>query len=234
MFSQSVIESLGYYVYFLKDPRNDEVFYVGKGIGNRIFNHLNCALEVPDNSEKLDRIRDIVESGQEVIHYILRHGLSESSSFEIEAAIIDFIGMGNLSNLQGGHYSSDFGLKTTNEIKAMYQAEEFEPDAPVILININKLYRRDMTSEQLYEATRKSWVIGERRNSATYAIPTYKGLTREVFRIHEWFQVPEHGKNRWGFNGSLADEDIRKNYMYKSIKNHFKKGAANPIKYVGC
>ena len=31
MFSQAVIEKLGYYVYFLKDPTKNEMFYVRKG-----------------------------------------------------------------------------------------------------------------------------------------------------------------------------------------------------------
>lgn len=36
-FSNAVCERIGYYVYILKDPRNDTVFYVGKGKGNRLF-----------------------------------------------------------------------------------------------------------------------------------------------------------------------------------------------------
>ena len=61
MFSQSVIEKLDFYVYFLQDPRTDEVFYIGKGIGNRVFNHLECAIETDGTTEKLDKIRDIVD-----------------------------------------------------------------------------------------------------------------------------------------------------------------------------
>jgi hypothetical protein len=34
-FPTSVIENLKFYVYLLIDPINDEVFYVGKGTGNR-------------------------------------------------------------------------------------------------------------------------------------------------------------------------------------------------------
>ena len=89
MFSQSVIEKLDFYVYFLQDPRTDEVFYIGKGIGNRVFNHLECAIETDGTTEKLDKIRDIVDSGNKVKHFILRHGLSESIAFEIEASLID-------------------------------------------------------------------------------------------------------------------------------------------------
>jgi hypothetical protein len=119
MFSQAVIEKLDYYVYFLQDPRTDEVFYVGKGIGNRVFNHLECSIETDGETEKLERIREIVNSGNSVKHFILRHGLTEQMAFEVEASLIDFVGMKNLSNLQGGHYSSDYGLKTADEISAM-------------------------------------------------------------------------------------------------------------------
>ena len=74
MFSQAVIENLQYYVYFLLDPRGDNVFYIGKGIGNRVFNHMEGAIEDRIESEKLDTIRDIINSGYKVKHYILRHG----------------------------------------------------------------------------------------------------------------------------------------------------------------
>ncbi len=96
MFSQAVIEKLGFYVYFLKDPRNDMVFYVGKGRGNRVFNHMICALDTDSGDdrgmdEKLETIREITGSGHEVQHYILRHDLDEKSAFEIEASLIDWV-----------------------------------------------------------------------------------------------------------------------------------------------
>jgi hypothetical protein len=235
MFSQSIIENLGYYVYLLRDPRTKEVFYVGKGIGNRIFQHLACALETTHENEKLGKIREIRDSGQNVEHFILRHGfLTERGAFEVEAAMIDFIGLDNLSNLQGGHYSGDYGIKSTEEIVAIYEAEKLSIDEPAILININRLYKRDMTSEDLYYATRRAWVVGWRRERAKYAIATYRGLTREVYKIERWEQVAELGPNRWEFHGRLADDEIRKKYRYKNIEGLFQKGAANPIKYMNC
>ncbi|CDF99459.1 Putative uncharacterized protein [Avibacterium paragallinarum JF4211] len=39
MFSTGVIEKIGYYIYCLVDPRNQNIFYVGKGKGNRVFQH---------------------------------------------------------------------------------------------------------------------------------------------------------------------------------------------------
>jgi len=234
MFSQAVIEKLGSYVYFLQDPRTDDVFYVGKGVGNRVFDHLNCAIETDGETEKLEIIREIVASGHNVKHFILRHGLTEQIAFEIEASLIDFVGMKNLSNIQGGHYSSDYGLKTTDEILAIYEAEELSTTEPLILININRLYHRDMTEVELYDATRKSWVVGSRKEKAKYAIATYRGLTREVYKIEEWFPVEVREKKRWGFNGSKANKEIRDKLRYKSIASFFSKGAANPIKYLNC
>lgn len=234
MFSQSVIEQLGYYVYFLQDPRTEEIFYVGKGAGNRVFQHLEGALETNKPTEKLDKIREIISSGNTVRHFMLRHGLTEKVSFEVEAALIDFIGMKELSNLQCGHYSSDYGLKTADEISAMYDAEDFLTDKPVLLININKRYYREMTDEELYQSTRKSWVVGDRKKNAKFAVATYRGLTREVYEINEWHPSEVGGKVRWGFHGCKANETIRKELRYKSIAPYFPKGAANPIKYINC
>lgn len=91
-----------------------------------------------------------------------------------------------------------------------------------------------MTDLELYDATRKSWVIGKRREKASYAIATYKGLTREVYKIDSWFPVEVRGKTRWGFDGVIADEGIINSLRYRSIASYFLHGAANPIKYVNC
>lgn len=204
-------------------------------MGNRIFQHLACALDSPLPSEKLDRIRDICSSGHAVAHFVLRHGLTKASAFEVEAAAIDIMGLENLTNVQGGHYSGNYGLQTTEQITAMYTAEEFNPDgASVMLININKLYKRTMSAEELYYATRKSWVVGPRRERVAYAIPTFRGLTREVYCIHRWVRSPNDGPKRWMFEGQLAPEEIREKFKYKSIASYFPPSAANPIKYLGC
>jgi len=72
-FKQSVIEALQYYVYCLVDPRNKKIFYIGKGVGNRMFNHVAYALDENNESLKIDTIRDIHKTGMEVSYYIVRH-----------------------------------------------------------------------------------------------------------------------------------------------------------------
>ncbi|WGZ95509.1 MAG: hypothetical protein QJT81_05845 [Candidatus Thiothrix putei] len=235
MFSDEVQKKLAYYVYFLRDPRDQTVFYVGKGVENRVFAHVANALkDQGSESDKIQHIQAIHKAGNAVEHLILRHGLTEETAFELEAAMIDFIGLKNLRNDQNGHYSNDFGLMSTDAIKAMYEADPFDEKTaePLLLININKLFKRDMSTDQIYEATRASWKIGgNRRKVAKYAVATYRGLTREVYRISEWYQVED---SRWAFNGELADEERRLKYRHKSIAHLFPKGASFPVRYINC
>ncbi len=46
------------------------------------------------------------------------------------------------------------------EVIAKYEAPIVEISEPVILITVNRYYRRGMSAEMLYEITRGNWVIG--------------------------------------------------------------------------
>ena len=56
-FSPKTMEALGYYVYVYSDPDTKKPFYVGKGKGNRAFQHLD------DQSEN-DKVRKIARHHQ--------------------------------------------------------------------------------------------------------------------------------------------------------------------------
>lgn len=238
MFDNKTIEHLGYYVYALIHPHTNSPFYIGKGTRNRVFDHKSDALGTEDITLKLDTIREIQESGFEVKHIIIRHGLSEDEAFEVEASLIDFgnyLGYG-LSNVVDGHHVGSKGLMTTDEIIRLHNAEPLnELYHSCIIININKKYVRGNVSSAIYEATKQSWVIAaHRRESVKYALAEYAGIIIEVFEIEEWYpmHIPNAKRqNRWGFNGRIAQDQIRGLYLNKSIAHTKKKGAANPIKY---
>ncbi len=231
--SQSTIEKLGYYVYSLSDPRTNKVFYIGKGCGNRINHHLIGALkENTKETDKIKKIREIQSAGLEVGLVILRHGLTEKEAFEVESTLIDFIGMKNLTNIVLGHNSYDRGKMTLQNIEIEYEAPKAIFDDRVMLIRINKLYRYDMSAKELYEATRKDWVINSWRAKITPIVcAIYGGIIREVYKVDRWIPSPDV-LGRWKFEGKIVPEDIRKKYINKSVKHIFKQGSQNPIKYV--
>ena len=96
-FSPTVTEALKFYVYRLIDPRDNITFYIGKGFGNRLFQHeTNVAKEPNIESEKDERIQAILNEGLKPKYVIHRHGLDEETAFEVEAALLQ--AYPNLSN----------------------------------------------------------------------------------------------------------------------------------------
>lgn len=233
MFSQLTIEKIGYYVYCLVNPEDNSTFYIGKGIGNRVFSHAAGDLEADTNSDKLEMIKDIKDKGLEVEHYIIRYGLTEKEAFEIEAALIDFVGIENLTNSVKGHHT-ERGKISCKELDVLFGAEEVEIVDNILVIKINTLYRTGMSTEKLYEATRKSWVLSkERVETVDYVFSVYSGIVREVFRPTKWYKVKtDTGKDRLAFEGERAEKSIRDRYLYKSINKYLEKDNANPLKYI--
>lgn len=233
-FSTAVIEKIGSYVYYLQDPINKEIFYIGKGIGNRVFEHVACSSNLNLISDKLERIRGIESKGLKVIHMIIRHGLTDYEARLIESVLIDFVGKNNLTNQVKGYHSNDYGVKTTDELILMYDAKPCLITDKAIIININRLFKQTMTENELYEATRGWWVLGNRKNNALYAIGSFNGLVREVYKILDWESRYFGNKQRWSFTGEVAESSIRNKYLNSSLENYIIKGAQNPIKYVNC
>jgi len=234
-FPRSVMERIGTYVYALKDPRSGEIFYVGKGTGNRVFAH--AAATSPDLSEieKISRIRAIRAASFEVDYEILRHGMTDDQACEVESALIDFIGLEDLANIVAGRDADRRGRMTVNEIIAHYEAPPIVITEPSILVIINRLFRRNMTPEQLYEATRGNWVLSERRNQAKYAFSVYNGIVRQIYSIRGWSPVVAKSptakvRNRWRFEGEVAVELAH--YIGGSIEAYLKPGAQSPTRYV--
>jgi len=237
-FSQKTIEELGYYVYALIDPRNNKIFYVGKGIGNRVFNHVDCAINEDYESDKLGTIKTIIKDNKEVKHYILRHKLTEREAYIVESAFIDFLThsdfdfVANITNIVAGHHQWDEGIKTVEEIELLYACEPLLPEEiqhKIMAININKTYAlKNELHPDIYEATRKSWVVSEHRiKEIDFVFSEYKGIIRAIFKPTKW--IPD-GK-RWMFEGEeVKNQAILDLYLNKYIPEK-RKGMANPIKY---
>ena len=53
--TSEVADVLNHYVYALRDPRDGQVFYDGKGVGGRIFAHIAAADSNPGGGDSEDR-----------------------------------------------------------------------------------------------------------------------------------------------------------------------------------
>lgn len=237
-FSPEVARKLGHYVYLYVDPITNDIFYVGKGRGNRAFSHLADTSE----SEKAERIAEIRRAGREPIVEILVHGLkTQEEAYRVEAAAIDLLGKGQLTNAVRGWRSGTYGRMSAEQIEAQYGADEVEVTHPAILIKINQLFRYGMTPLELYEATRGHWVVGENREKAELALAVFEGVVQEVYRVESWFPAGSTffqregmalGTKRWEFVGRIAEDEVRDAYRMKSVRHYWGPGAQNPIRYV--
>jgi uncharacterized protein len=238
LFTSEISDQLKHYVYRLIDPRNGETFYVGKGLGNRVFAHVRGELgsQADTLTDKLQRIRDIRIDGFEVAHVIHRHGLDEATAFEVEAALID--AYPEATNSVGGRSSDERGLMHANQIVERYKAQEVEFKHKAVVINVN---RTATQKETLYEAVRFAWKIDPKKASqAEIVLAVSQGLIIGVFIVDRWLEATPANfphtladePGRWGFVGREAPAEITSQYLRRRLPDSMRKrGAANPVKY---
>jgi len=234
-FSSEVVKHVNDYVYRLIDPRNGETFYVGRGIGNRLYAHIRNELgaSADEESDKLKRIRSIRLAGLEVVHVIHRHGMDTDTAKEVEAALID--AYPGLTNLMAGESSGDRGVMHADEIIEKYQAEQANFQHRALLISVN----RSALDRSLYEAVRSAWKLSKKRAAQTEVVlASQKGVIRGAFIPHQWMKATAENfpgrsdrPDRLGFIGEEAPNEIKNLYVGKRIPEEFKFGTANPIRY---
>ena len=231
-FSNNTIQNIKSYVYRLIDPRNGETFYVGKGTGNRVFEHAKGAVKSNNANEKISRIKEIIKDGLEVIHVIQRWGLTDEEAILVESAVIDCYP--GLSNIQGGH-DNKHGVTNAESLEMQFGLNAYEePDFNYILIKItDRVYNKNIDKDDpIYETTRYAWVLNmENAKQCPYVISSLNGIVKGVFKVDKWYVVPER-KNRIAFEGH-RDEALEKIYVNKTkIPEYYKlRGNIQPVQY---
>ncbi len=246
MFTLDIINQINWYVYALRDPCTNTIFYIGKGKGNRVFQHASDALDKPGvETEKLDTIRRILASGREVESFIIRHGIATATqAYAIEAAVIDALRLGGhkLQNVAAGHGHRDRGLVHTSVLTSVYSAPVAPTvEVPTVLVRISRLWTPQMTPSALYEAASGWWRMGKKRARVKIAFAVSAGVVRAVYRVTSWRQRARGDREweedigrtpRWAFNGEHAHDFSR--YLNTSVAHLFKRGQSNPVRYMNC
>lgn len=255
-FSEKALQALnGYYVYALIDPRTDKVFYIGKGIGNRVFSHEIESGKSPDSEKvKLKIISSIEKCGLNVKRAIINWGLTENEAFAAEASLINLLNFtSELSNIVAGHHVHE--SLTVEDFELRYGAELLKEDDikhNILVIKINRLFRWDMSQKELYDATRGYWSasIGKVRN-IEYVFAVYNQIIVGVYKPNEWhfayemIDIPRPKEFPDGFNDKLKNrvyfisqdyetlDDNQIFFLHKSISDlKVNKSSQNPITYL--
>lgn len=233
MFSPDVIKQIGNYVYRLIDPRDFQTFYVGRGVGNRVFQHAKDELGKFETGEdelstKLKQIREIRMAGKTVISVIHRYGMTKDQAMEVEAALIDcYPGLTNLVNGYGG----DRGVITAEDLEAALKRPIYqEPDG--IDYIIIKTTKNVVAENGIYEATRRAWKASLKRASKVkIVLSVIDGIVCEVYEVDEWYNSPNY-EGRIEFNGKAANDKIANLFRGKRIPEYYrKKGMSAPFLY---
>ncbi len=202
-FSEKSLLSLGdYYVYGLIDPRTDHFFYIGKGTGNRVFEHEKESLNSPDSDKlKLKTISQIKSSGLAVRKIIINSNLTESEAFAAEAALINafnYVGDVCLTNIVAGHHSAE--ALSVEDFEKIYGAEELHNEDikhKILVIKINKLYRRNMPAAELYDSVRGLWRASINNvQNVEYVFGVYNSLIVAVYKPTQWYRCKDKPEKR--------------------------------------
>lgn len=247
-FKESVKEALKYYVYALVDPRDKRIFYVGKGVGDRVYQHAEAAIDEANDSLKLSTIRDILNTGLGVEYYILRHNLTEQEAFLVESIVIDLLtykGFNTdhfLTNLVSGHHQWDEGIKTEEEINLLYDCEKIEPKLGdrLLLVSLNRSYNQSTATgvykrKSDYESARKYWAISaDKASKIDYILGVYRGIVRIVIDVKKRYTCARADdgtlfrKPRFAFEGDIVEDSP---YLNKDVTD-YPFGSGGAVTYI--
>ena len=259
-FSEMALQQLnGFYVYALIDPRSNQIFYIGKGTGNRVFSHEVESGKSPKSEKvKLQRIQEIESAGYDVKRLIVNWGLTEAEAFAAEATLINlmnYISPDALTNAVAGHHVHE--SLTVEDFELLYGAKHLAPEDirhNILCIKINRRYRRDMTPKEMYDAVRGIWRASMNKikgKHIEYVFGVYNQLIVAVYKPDEWHYVHERidaphldeldaggferAKNRIYFTCTDYEQldENQQFYLHKSIADlKVNQSAQNPITYL--
>lgn len=208
-----------YYVYILARP-NGKPFYVGKGAGNRIYEHDGEARK-GHKCHKCNVIRKIWKQGGEFQRYIVLTTDDEQEAFAHERELIALYGRENLCNLTDGGEGCSGRQVSAETREKMRKARKGVPSplrgskqSPEWVRNRSAALRGRKESPEVVEAKRQR------------ALGTKQNLSPEQ-RAAKAAQIRQHGRafekgRRTEFTGADLSPEQRAR-VAESLRAHFAK-----------
>ncbi|MEA1933468.1 MAG: GIY-YIG nuclease family protein [Thermodesulfobacteriota bacterium] len=112
-----------FYVYALMNGGTLEIFYIGKGQDDRVFQHMKEVKRGVIETAKQNMIAKIENSGNAVKQTVIGKFDSEKEAFAVECTLIHWVyGVDSLTNIASGH-GANF-IRTKNNFGHVTQLEE--------------------------------------------------------------------------------------------------------------
>jgi len=243
---------LRHYVYKLSDPDNHKIFYLGKGVGSRVLDHIEAARKNKSSSlkggmnPKLEKINEILARGDEPEYSIICHGLeTDVEAKRIEGILIQqFREQLDLTNQQSGHHIDEFGEASIQQLYWKYRPTKIDSIThKVILFKIDKaiakLHLNVENPNHVLQAVEKAWKISKRKaEKSEFVLAVYDDVCVGVFKPEKWVEatkanfntMQEDQSDRLGFKGSFVAQSP---YLYKTLPLELQwgRGWPRPFKY---
>ena len=235
-FSDSTLSVLNngerrFYVYCLTDLKKDKILYIGKGCGNRIFEHEQAArsqdgdIDVP--------ARKAIAKCKKLGRHIISYHLTEAEAQAAETTLIHFVKSVVDKKFKNKSAGCGAGGISAEELDSRFKfkpcpLDGLNPDGLVLAVKIQDALDLDTDEESDYrfdnqdDANLKSrtlgnWVIGkDAASKVKYIIGIHTGLQNAVVSAYEvdgFETMTEETKNgrtqtRYRFHTTSRSEEV--------------------------
>ncbi len=208
-----------YYVYVYSHPDTRHPFYVGKGRGGRVRAHLDFEVPEREKQEIIDRLH---KQGREPIIEIMQWGLSEEAAFAAEAALIQLIGLDQLTNAQSGRGTyklhADFIEYIRDKAPLRISPRKGEE---MLILSANGYYRDGMSRFELYDAVRGNLAVSKDRvESCRRVLVLLEGYVIDIYKNPKCVNAGTQARS-FKTKDEPSGYDIVANFTSDVLRNHY-------------
>lgn len=221
-----------FYVYNLIDPRDNSIFYVGKGKGNRMYKHEQYVLnnKLPNGNKVLfDKIMEIKLNNLEIIYKKVFETEDEMTAYEFENKLINEIGIDKLCNsisdqvligIANNTKNSKWYYNSITDEYRLFKKEDEIPEgflkgSPKTTLAMNKWWNSlDKCKLEEYKQKMSNSLKNSQKHKEKVSSEEYKEKLSNALKNSESFQ--KYNENRTK-RGKYKESDKNKNRRKRSV-----------------